>query len=183
MPHEEYQVIIRAAKESDLSEIAEIYAYYVENTVISFDEEARSLPEWREKLVHLAELGLPFLVAASPDGQILGFAYVSPWNPRAAYRYTVEDTIYLRPSATGLHLGPRLMNALLDECRERSVRVVVSLIADEEADRSIRMHERLGFEAAGTLPDVGYKFGRSVGIVILRKALAGNHPAASPILR
>lgn len=162
---------IRSATTGDLGAIADIYAHYVENTVVSFDEAAKPLREWEEKLDHLTDLGLPFDVAVSSRGQILGFAYVSPWNQRAAYKHTVENSIYLRQSATGGGLGPRLMTAVMEKCRERGIRVIVAVIADQGAESSIRMHQKLGFSEAGRLESVGYKFDRWLGVVFMQKSL------------
>ena len=110
-------------------------------------------------------------MAVSGHGQVLGFAYVSPWNLRGAYKHTVEDSIYLRPAATGLRLGPKLMTALMDECRDRGVRQLVAVIADRGAEASIRMHAKLGFKEVGRLGKVGFKFGKWVGTVLMQKTL------------
>lgn len=165
------EISIRQAAATDMGDISNIYRHYVENTVVSFDEAAKSTDEWDEKFAYLSKLDLPFLVAVSPHGQILGFAYVSPWNSRGAYRHTVENSIYLRPAAVGLRLGPRLMTALMDECRERGIREIVAVIADRGAEASIRMHQKLGFKEVGRLGRVGYKFDHWVGTVLMQKSL------------
>ena len=155
---------IRAATRQDMGDVAEIYRHYVENTVVSFDETPKSVAQWQEKFDYLEHLDLPFLVAVSGHGQVLGFAYVSPWNLRGA-------SIYLRPAATGLRLGPKLMTALMDECRDRGVRQLVAVIADRGAEASIRMHAKLGFKEVGRLGKVGFKFGKWVGTVLMQKTL------------
>ncbi len=165
------EISIRLATEADMGDVAQIYRHYVENTVVSFDDAPKPLAEWVDKFAYLTKLDLPFLVAVSPNNQILGFAYVSPWNQRAAYKHTVENSIYLRPAAVGLRLGPRLMNALMDECRERGIREIVAVIADRGAEASIRMHQKLGFKEVGRLGKVGYKFDRWVGTVLMQKSL------------
>ena len=98
---------LRLATSKDIKEITEIYNYYVVNSVVTFDIEKSTEATWQEKLDYLNGLGLPFIVAQSASGNVLGFAYVAPWRAKAAYRRTVENTIYLRPAAIGKRLGTR----------------------------------------------------------------------------
>ena len=108
-PERPFSFEIRPATEADIPDIREIYNYYVRNSVVTFDEKAWSIVKWRDKFATLHKLGLPFLVAQSPSGQILGYALVQPWQSKSAYRYTVENSIYLGQAAAGKGLGRALL--------------------------------------------------------------------------
>jgi phosphinothricin acetyltransferase len=162
---------IRNARESDLPQVLDIYNYYVKNSVVTFDIEPLGYQEWLEKFNWLAGLKLPFLVAESPSGQILGFAYVAPWRQKAAYRRTVEDSIYLRPAAIGKRIGSRLLERLIAESKSSGVKEIVAVISDKGAEPSIALHEAFGFKSQGHLAKVGFKFGRWLGTVLLQKSL------------
>lgn len=177
------RVWIRRAVAEDIPAMAAIYAPYVEDTVISFEEEPRSLAQWLEKLDHLDGLGLPVLVALDGQDRVLGFAYAAPWSERAAYRQTVEDSVYLDAAARGRGIGPRLMRALIDACATAGIRAVIAVIADQEAEASVRMHARLGFAEVGRLPAVGVKFGRRIGVVLMQLSLAQDDAQGPPSAR
>jgi phosphinothricin acetyltransferase len=162
---------IRAAQPRDIPDIREIYNYYVTNSVVTFDEKKWTLAQWREKFAHLEKLGMPFLVAQSPSGQILGYAYVQPWSGKSAYRYTVEDSIYLGQAAAGKGLGRALLAALVDTCREAGIREMIAVISDKGAEASIALHEKLGFAESGRMGRVGFKFGRWLGVVNMQLSL------------
>ncbi|MCX6501835.1 MAG: GNAT family N-acetyltransferase [Microbacterium sp.] len=170
-PAPEFAYEIRPVQPRDIPDIREIYNYYVTNSVVTFDEKKWSLAKWREKYDHLHKLGLPFLVAQSPTGQILGYALVQPWAGKSAYRYTVEDSIYLGQAASGKGLGRALLQALIEACEERGIRELVAVISDKGAEASIALHERLGFTEVGRMGRVGFKFGRWLGTVYLQKSL------------
>lgn len=163
--------IIREAKLEDLTEIAEIYNYYILNSVITFDVEALDLAEWESKFEYLKGLKLPFIVSESPSNQILGFAYLAPWRQKAAYRRTAENTIYLKPSAKGKRIGTALMTELLTRGKKAGLREVVAVISDKGAEASIAMHKKFGFEEHGRLAKVGFKLGKWVGVVMMQKSL------------
>lgn len=162
---------IRDALETDLPQVAEIYNYYIQNSVVTFDLEPLTLSDWVEKYRYIQGLSLPFIVASSTNGQILGFAYVAPWRQKAAYRRTVEDSIYLRPAAIGKRIGTRLLDQLLSKAKTAGVKEVVAVISDKGADASIKLHETFGFKHQGHLGKVGFKFGRWLGTVLLQKSL------------
>jgi L-amino acid N-acyltransferase YncA len=162
---------IRAAMETDLPQVVEIYNYYIQNTVVTFDLDAQKLSDWIEKFRWIQGLQLPFLVAVSPSGNILGFAYVAPWRQKAAFKRTVENSIYLRPAATGKRIGSKLMTALLEQSKAAGVKEIVAVISDKGAESSIAMHESFGFKNQGHLAKVGFKFGRWLGTVLLQKSL------------
>ena len=168
---EEGDVVIRDATVADLREIVEIYNYYILNSVITFDIEEQKLSEWKEKFEYLQGLNLPFLVAQSPAGQILGFAHLSPWRQKAAYRRTAENTIYLKPSAKGKHTGTKLMKELLAKGKKAGIREVVAVISDRGTEASIAMHKKFGFVENGRLAKVGFKLGKWVGVVMMQKSL------------
>ena len=162
---------LRPAKAEDVKQITEIYNYYVINSVVTFDIEKTTEKTWLEKLEYLNGLELPFIVAQSASGNILGFAYVAPWRAKAAYRRTVEDTIYLRPAAIGKRLGTKLLSELIDLSKAAGVREIVAVISDKGADPSIALHEAFGFKRQGHLAKVGFKFNRWLGTVLLQKSL------------
>ncbi len=163
--------VIRKATEADLTSMVEIYNYYIQNSVVTFDMDVMALADWAEKFRWITELGLPFIVAQSPSGQIIGFAYVAPWRQKAAFKRTVEDSIYLRPAAIGKRVGTRLLQELLDQAKVAGVKEVVAVISDKGAESSIALHERFGFKHQGHLGKVGFKFGRWLGTVLMQKSL------------
>jgi L-amino acid N-acyltransferase YncA len=166
-----FEYSIRDAREQDLPDIREIYNHYVANSTVTFDEKAMSLKAWRIKFSHVLKAKMPFLVAESVNGSILGFAYVYPWKEKAAYRFTVEDSIYLGPASTGKGLGKVLMGALIDASKAAGIKEIIAVIADQGADASIQMHLNFGFKQVGHMGKVGFKFGRWLGTVMLQKSL------------
>jgi len=162
---------IRPARLEDIPDIREIYNYYVMNSVVTFDEKRWSHTQWVEKFEHLRKLGLPFLVAVSPSGQVLGYALVSPWAGKSAFRYTVENSVYLGQAATGKGLGRALLEALIEACEEIGLHQLVAVISDKGAEASIALHQKLGFVEVGRMGRVGFKFGRWLGTVYLQKQL------------
>jgi phosphinothricin acetyltransferase len=168
---QEFAFSIRDATERDLPDIREIYNHYIANSTVTFDEEPQSLAELRAKFRHAKKLGYPFLVAVSPSGEILGYATVAPWKQKAAYRYTVENSIYLRAASTGKGLGTALMGELLTRAKAAGIKEVIAVIADRGAEPSIAMHERFGFTEVGRMGKVGFKFDRWLGTVLMQKSL------------
>lgn len=162
---------IRLATEQDLPAMVEIYNYYIQNSVVTFDMEPMVLSDWSAKFKWINDLGLPFIVAQSPSGQIIGFAYVAPWRQKAAFKRTVEDSIYLRPAAIGKRVGTKLLTELLALAKAAGVKEVVAVISDKGAESSIALHERFGFKHQGHLGKVGFKFGRWLGTVLMQKSL------------
>jgi phosphinothricin acetyltransferase len=165
------EVVIRPAAIGDLWQVLEIYNYYIKNSVVTFDLETMTLDDWCAKFEWIQGLKLPFIVATSESGQILGFAYVAPWRQKAAYRRTVEDSIYLRPAATGKRIGTKLLAALIEQSKANGVKEIVAVISDKGAESSISLHESFGFKHQGHLGKVGFKFGRWLGTVLMQKSL------------
>jgi L-amino acid N-acyltransferase YncA len=163
--------LVRPATSADLDAVAAIFGPYASTTAVTFDETPPTPAQWAARLAAAEAAGLPFLVAEL-DGRVVGYAYAARWRPKAAYRHTVEDTIYLDPAAQGRGVGTRLLSALLDACTVAGVRQVVAVVADDPAAAgSIPLHRRLGFVPAGTLHDVGFKHGRWVSTVLLQRTL------------
>ncbi len=170
-PEAPFEYSIREARPEDMPDVREIYNHYVANSTVTFDEDAMTLREWRSKYAYLQKLGMPFIVAESPSGQILGYALVSPWKQKRAYRFTVENSIYLGAAATGKGLGRALMQELIDRSKAAGLKEMIAVIADKGAEASIRMHESFGFTEIGRMGRVGYKFDRWLGTVLMQKSL------------
>ncbi|MCO6005647.1 GNAT family N-acetyltransferase [Actinoallomurus purpureus] len=168
-------VTIRAAAPADLGTVADIYAHYVRDTVITFDETPPAVADWRRRLDDLTGRGLPFLVA-EVAGEPAGYAYAAPWRPKPAYRYSVEDTIYLAPDRTGQGLGGALLGALVTECARAGVHQMIAVIADAGVDASVALHRRFGFTDAGRLTDVGYKHGRWIDTLLMQRTIGPARP-------
>jgi phosphinothricin acetyltransferase len=166
-----FEFTIRDATEVDLPSIREIYNHYVMNSTVTFDEKPMTLAALRRKFSHVRQLGQPFIVAENPAGQLLGYAYVYPWKEKAAYRFTVENSIYLGPASTGKGLGKVLLGELITRSKAAGVKEIIAVIADKGADASIAMHESFGFKEIGRMGKVGFKFGRWLGTVLMQKSL------------
>ncbi|WP_350347176.1 N-acetyltransferase family protein [Agromyces sp. G08B096] len=172
-PEAPFEYTIRDARVADLPAVREIYNHYVANSTVTFDEDAMTLREWKQKFAHLEKLGMPFLVAESPRGQLLGYALVAPWKPKRAYRYTVENSIYLGPAASGKGLGTVLLAELIARSKQAGLKEMIAVIADQGADASLALHEKFGFTEIGRMGKVGFKFDRWLGTVLLQKSLKG----------
>ncbi|MDJ0334626.1 GNAT family N-acetyltransferase [Salinibacterium sp. G-O1] len=166
-----FSFTLRTAELGDLPSIREIYNHYVLNSSITFDNVPWTFPVLRKKFEDVTQRGFPFIVAVSPGGQLLGFAYVYPWKAKAAYRFSVENHIYLGPASAGKGLGKAMMAELIARSRAAGVREIIAVIADKNADASIAMHEKLGFRVVGHMGRVGFKFDRWLGTVTMRLAL------------
>ena len=163
---------IGPATPADLERVADIFAHYVWNTAVTFEQTPPTVADWRRRLDDLAGLGLPFLVART-GGEVAGYAYAGPWRRQPAYRHTLEDSVYLAPGRTGQGLGRRLLGELLTRCGQAGARQVVAVIADAGADSeaSIALHRSFGFTHAGRLVGVGRKHGRLIDTVLLQRDL------------
>lgn len=161
----------RTATPDDLDAIAEIYAHYVRTSVATFEMDPPDRAEWRRRFDAITEGGLPFL-ATERDGVVAGYAYCAPWKTRPAYAATVEDSVYVAPSALGQGCGSELMRALLDACGSAGIREVIAVIADSGDPASVQLHHRFGFTDAGRLVRVGYKHDRFIDTLLLQRSLA-----------
>lgn len=155
---------------ADLTAVAAIMAHYVEHTVATFTEIPPSAEDWAQRHAELTALGLPFLVAEA-GGEVVGFAYVAPWRPKSAYRYTVENTVYLAPGATGRGIGAALLTELIDRAVAAGCRQMIAVIADTGSPASAGLHRRLGFVDAGRLHAVGFKLGRWIDTLLMQRDL------------
>lgn len=162
---------IRPAGREDLPAIRDIYNHYVRTSTVTFDEQKTDLASWEHKLDLLRDTGLPFLVVDDTEGVVLGFAYAQHWRAKSAYRFSAENTIYLRPQASGRGLGTVLLEALLDASATAGIRELIAVIEPTAAAASIALHRRYGFVDAGHLRNVGVKFGRSLDVLFLQKSL------------
>ncbi len=161
---------IRDAQASDLLAVQSIYAHHVRFGLASFEEEPPDLAEIDRRCRRVTERGLPFLVAEL-NGEVRGYAYADPYRSRPAYRYTVENTVYVAPNFGGRGVGRALLLALIDRCEQLGYRRMVAVIGDRDNLASIRLHESAGFETSGTLRSVGFKLGRWVDSVLMERPL------------
>lgn len=164
---------IRPATPEDLPAIAAIYAHAVTHGTASYELEAPGLDEMRNRYQSLVSAGYPYLVAVS-GGAILGYAYAGPFRPRRAYRFMVEDSIYLAPESQGKGVGGLLLARLVAECTTLGFRQIAAVIGDGERNRaSVRLHEKAGFRHAGTLEGSGYKHARWLDTVFMQLTING----------
>ena len=163
-------VAVRDATPADMAAVLAIYSYYVTRTSYSFEEVPPALEEMRERLAKTRERGLPYLVA-EVDGEVVGYSYAGPFRVRSAYRYTIEDSIYVAPSVKRRGVGVALLSALIERCTELGYRQMIAVIGDSANQASIGLHRRLGFRQEGVLRGVGLKFGRWVDVVIMHRPL------------
>jgi len=170
-------VIVRASTTEDAGALAAIYGHHVLHGFGTFEEVPPTVQEMAARRQAIVERGLPYLVAEDA-GQVLGFAYAGPFRPRAAYRYTVEDSVYVAPEAVGRGVGKAVLAAVLRECEAFGIRQIIAVIGDSQNAGSIGLHASLGFEHAGVGKSLGWKHGRWVDIVWMRKALNGGDESA-----
>lgn len=161
--------ILRPFAWSDIPAITAIYRHYVETSAITFDTEPPGEEAIAEKYAGLRRLGHP-LIIAERGGRTIGYAYASVYRPRAAYRFTAEDSIYLDPEETGRGLGRLLLTELLAQSKAFGFRQMLAVITADTAN-SVRLHEKFGFEHVGYYRAVGFKFDRWHDIVHLQKSL------------
>lgn len=164
------KVAVRDSLPDDLATIEAIYAHHVLMGFASFEEVAPSRSELAARRAGVLELGLPHLVATL-DGRVAGFCYASRYRPRSAYRFTVEDSVYLAPGFEGRGIGGALLGGLIARCEAGAWRQMVAVIGDSDNVASIALHTRLGFSSAGLLKAVGLKRGRWVDSVLMQRAL------------
>ena len=177
-------ILIRPSAESDLDAITAIYAHAVTHGTASFELDPPSKTEMAGRRAAILEGGYPYLVAEK-DGAILGYAYAAAYRTRPAYRSTVEDSIYVAPSAQGRGVGRLLLTALIGECEALDFRLMVAVIGDEESKGSIGLHRSLGFEPAGIIKGIGYKHGRWLSTVLMQRPLGRctQEPPSRPIVK
>ena len=158
----EQEIKIRDASERDLPQVRDIYNFFIQNTVITFDDKPLELGYWQDMYQLLTKNSLPFIVLSRGE-QVLGFAYVAPWRQKTSYLKIVENSIYLAAAATGKKLGSRLFLELIERCRQGGIREIIAVIADRGAHASIALHKKHGFVEQGHLADVAIRFGKPIG--------------------
>jgi L-amino acid N-acyltransferase YncA len=163
-------VSIRACEERDVTAVTAIYHHHVLHSPATFELEPPDVEEMTARRTRLLERGFPYLVAER-GGEVIGFAYAGPYRTRPAYRFTVENSVYVRPGEFRQGIGQQLLTALLAECAHRGFRQVIAVIGDSANQPSIRLHESLGFLLVGTLRGVGFKFDRWYDSVLMQKDL------------
>lgn len=161
----------REATPADAVVVAALYRPFVEATTANFEETAPDAAEMARRMAAVAAAGLPWLIAEA-GGAVVGYAYAAPYRPRPAYRFAVEDSIYLAPAAQGAGLGRRLLAALIARSAAAGARRMIAVIGDPPTQaRSIALHRALGFEEAGRLVGVGWKAGGWRDTLLMQRAL------------
>jgi phosphinothricin acetyltransferase len=173
-------VVVRNAVARDIPEVAHIYAHHVLNGLASFEEHAPSPEEMLARYKSIVTSGYPYL-AAELDDRIVGYTYASAYRPRPAYRFTVENSVYVDNASRGNGIGSALLAALINRCEGGAWRQMLAVIGDSANAGSIALHSRLGFRPVGSLMSVGFKHGRWVDSVIMQRPLAAGD-SISPLL-
>lgn len=170
-------ISVREANQGDLPSITEIYAYHVLNGTASFEIIPPGLDEMSRRWDRICERGLPYLVAGSRSG-LLGYAYAGPYHARPAYRWTLENSIYVAQEARRQGVGRALLEQLLVRCTTLGYRQMVAVIGDSRNGASIGLHRRCGFVETGVLRAVGFKFGGWLDSVFMQRALGDGDATA-----
>ena len=161
---------VRDANEGDMDAVQAIYAHHVLHGLATFEEVPPGAAEMRGRREAVRALSLPYLVAEA-DGRILGYAYASTYRPRPAYRYTIEDSVYVAQGHGGRGIGRALLGELIARCEAGPWRQMLAVIGDSDNRGSIALHRQFGFETAGTLRSVGFKLGRWVDSILMQRPL------------
>lgn len=176
-------LLLRASADTDLPAITAIYAHAVRHGTGTFELEPPTQDEMAQRRQGILAGGWPWLVAER-SGEVIGYAYAGPFRPRPAYRFTVEDSIYLAEAARGQGVGTGLLRELMRLCEAAGARQMLAVIGDSANAGSIGVHRTLGFEHTGVMRDVGWKFDRWLDVVIMQRALgAGSQRAPATGVR
>jgi phosphinothricin acetyltransferase len=167
---DEAAVTVRDAVDADMAAVQAIYAHHVLTGLGSFEETPPDLAEMMARRRGVLDRGLPYLVAEA-DGAVRGFAYAGPFRPRPAYRYVLENSVYVAADAVGRGIGRSLLRILIERCTAAGYRQMIAVIGDAGNRGSIGLHTAAGFRRVGHLPSAGFKFGRWVDLVIMQRAL------------
>lgn len=170
-------VLVRDSLESDVAEIQAIYAHHVLHGTASFELTPPNLDEMRQRRADVVAKHLPYLVAEQ-DGQVVGYAYVTFYRPRPAYRFTVEDSVYVREGLAGQGIGSLLLSEIIKICTAKGYRQLMAVVGDASPS-SVSLHQRHGFTLAGTFKSVGYKFGAWRDTAMLQRSL-GDGDSSDP---
>ena len=161
---------LRSSAATDVPAITDIYAHHVLHGTASFEIDPPDAAEMARRRLDIFNRGLPYLVAEDGD-RIVGYAYAGLYRPRPAYRFTLEDSVYVHREHRGHGVGASLLEALIPACREWGCRQLIAVIGDSENTASIRLHEKMGFKNAGVLRAVGFKFDRWIDSVLMQLSL------------
>lgn len=159
-------IVIRPAREDDAQAVCAIYDFHVAHGTASFDSVGPSKAEWAVKIGDVTAQGWPFLVAER-GGAVVGYAYATQFRPRAAYARTCENSIYIANDARGEGIGTRLLSALIDAARSCRFEQMIAVIGGGEP-ASVALHGKCGFDHAGRMRNVGFKFGRTLDTVYMQ---------------
>ena len=163
-------MLVRATSETDMAAVRDIYAHYVLRSLATFEETPPTLEDMLARRRASIDLGLPYLVAEA-RGKILGFAYAAAYRSRPAYRFTVEDSVYVADGLGGHGIGSALLGELIARCKGGPWRQMLAVVGDSANSGSIALHRRFGFELVGILRSVGFKHGRWIDTPLLQRAL------------
>ena len=163
-------LMITNAVASDFMEIQKIYSYYVNNTTISLEEESPSPEEMMIRWKNSVDKSLPYLVAKIDD-KVAGYAYAFPYRARSAYRFTLEESVYVSKDYQGLGIGHLLLSELIEECKKKGYRQMLAVIAGNDNLASIKFHQKLGFKQSGILEKFGFKFDKWIDTLLMQKEL------------
>lgn len=167
-------VTVRDAGEADMAAIQAIYAHHVLHGLATFEETPPPVEEMLSRRAAVLAAGLPYL-AAELDGRVAGYAYATAYRPRPAYRFSIEDSVYVAEGLAGKGIGSALLGALITRCERGPWRQMLAVIGNSGNEGSIALHRRMGFAHAGTFTSVGFKLGRWVDTVLMQRPLgAGN---------
>ncbi len=169
---------IRPSTDADLDAIQAIYEVAVQHGTGTFETETPTIEEMARRRAEVLSRKLPWLVAEA-GGQVLGYAYANYFRPRLAYRFCLEDSIYLHPDAQSKGLGKLMLAELIARCEQRGARQMLAVIGDANNLGSIGIHRSLGFAHTGTLKSAGWKFGRWLDVVMMQREL-GQGSQGSP---
>jgi len=175
-------LILRDAHEDDMPTVQAIYAHHVLYGTASFELEPPTLDQMRQRRADIHANGLPYLIAER-HGEVVGYGYATLYRPRPAYRFTVEDSVYVREGMAGLGIGQALLGAVIQRCVDDGRRQMVAIIGNSENVASIRLHARMGFRKVGVFESVGFKHGRWLDTVIMQRELgegSGSNPHGEP---
>jgi phosphinothricin acetyltransferase len=161
---------IRPVARTDMPAVATIYGHYVLTHPATFETEPPDAAEMTARMEKIAAAQLPYWVAEQ-NQRVVGYCYVTPYRPRAAYRHTVENSVYVAVDSVAAGIGSTLLEKVMNECSRLGYREVVAVIGDSANEPSIRLHRKAGFVHTGTLRNVGYKFNRWLDTVIMQKSL------------
>jgi phosphinothricin acetyltransferase len=164
------EIALRPATPADIPAITRIYAHAVIHGTATFELEPPDETEMTQRMQALLGGGFPYVVAEN-GGALLGYAYAGPYRTRPAYRFTVEDSIYVDPNAQRRGVGRLLLARLVEESERRGFRQMIAVIGDSAQTPSIKVHRTLGFRMIGNIENVGFKFGRWLDSVLMQRDL------------